>query len=187
MFGVSVAHGLELDSADAVADVLEQCRRQFEGLSPWAALFFTGIDHDFALILKEINAAYPDIQLIGCTTDGELSSVHGYSDDSITLMVFCPEELSFAAGVADNVSRDTVSTVKKAVDSTVSHATTKPTIGIVTPTGLTASADIMPEGLKLSLGETFRSSAAWQATNGTSIAHTGFTKTAYIQMHYRTC
>ncbi len=155
MFKVAVAHSIELDSADAVADVLAQCREQLREMKPQAGILFAGIDHDFELILQEICAAYPEIELIGCTTDGELSSVHGYTDDSITLMAFVSDKLSFKAGIADKVSRDTVDTVKKAVDSTVSQLQSKPTICIITPSGLTASADIMLEGLKLSLGETF--------------------------------
>jgi hypothetical protein len=48
MFKVAVAHSLELDSSEAVADVLEQCREQLEDLEPQAGLLFAGIDHDFA-------------------------------------------------------------------------------------------------------------------------------------------
>lgn len=155
MFKVAVAHSVELDSADAIAEVLEQCRRQLGDLKPNASILFAGIDHDFTLLLKKVNAEYPEIELIGCTTDGELSSVHGYTDDSITLMVFCSDELSFNAGIADGISQDTVNTARNAVDSTVSRLLVEPTLCIVTPSGLTASADIMLDGLKLGLGETF--------------------------------
>ncbi len=155
MFKIAVAHSIELDSADAVAEVLAQCRKQLGDLKPQAGIMFAGIDHDFALVLKELIAVYPDMELIGCTTDGELSSVHGYTDDSITLMAFCSDELSFKAGAVDNISQDPVNTAKKGVDLVVSELQNKPTLCIVTPSGLTASADLMLEGLKISLGENF--------------------------------
>ena len=59
MFKVAVAHSLELDSVDAVTEVLEQCREQLGNLNPQAGIMFAGIDHDFALILNEINRVNP--------------------------------------------------------------------------------------------------------------------------------
>ncbi len=155
MFKVAVAHSLELDSAEAVADVLEQCKLQLGDSRPQAGLLFTGIDHDHALVLKEIHTAYPGIELIGCTTDGEMSSVHGYADDSIVLTAFCSDELDFKAGVADSVSHHKIKTIRDAVRSTVSAMRQEPVLCIITPSGLTASGDIMLEGLKSGLGDTF--------------------------------
>ena len=78
MFKVAVAHSLELESADAVTEALDQCREQLGNLKPQAGIMFAGIDHNHALVLKKIRATYPEMELIGCTADGELSSVHGY-------------------------------------------------------------------------------------------------------------
>ena len=93
MFKVAIAHSIELDSQDAIKEVLEQCHEQLVDLMPQAGILFTGIDHDFKLILDRINEMYSGIKLIGCTTDGELSSVHGYTDDSIALMLLCSDKL----------------------------------------------------------------------------------------------
>jgi hypothetical protein len=155
VFTVAIAHSIEIDSADAVAEVLDQCRKQLGDLKPQAGVLFAGIDHDFAAVLKSIFGVYPEMELIGCTTDGELSSVHGYTEDSIALMAFCSDELIFKAGVADNISQDTVEAARKAVDSVVSDMRQEPTLCITTPTGLTASGDNMVEGLRLSLGDSF--------------------------------
>ncbi len=155
MFKVAVAHSIELDSADAVEEVLEQCREQLGELKAQAAIIFTGIDHDFAQVLKEIHAVYPEIELIGCTTDGEMSSVHGYTDDSITLMAFYSDELAFKAGVADNVSQETINVTKKAVDAALSELHQEPTLCITTPNCLTASGDNILDGFKRSLGDNF--------------------------------
>ena len=155
MLKVAIAHSLELDSQDAIEEVLEQCHEQLGDLKPNAGLLFTGIDHDFKLILDRINETYPGIELIGCTTDGELSSVHGYTDDSITLMLLCSDELYFKTGVADGISKETSVIIKKAANSVKLKLDQDPKLCITTPSGLTASGDLIVEGLQLSLGENF--------------------------------
>ena len=100
-------------------------------MKPNAGLLFTGIDHDHSLILDRINADYPGIELIGCTTDGELSSIHGYTDDTVTLMLFCSDELYFKSGVANGISKDTAAVIKKAVDSSKEQFDKKCSFGII--------------------------------------------------------
>ena len=155
MFKVAIAHSIELDSQDAIKEVLEQCHEQLVDLMPQAGILFTGIDHDFKLILDRINEMYSGIKLIGCTTDGELSSVHGYTDDSIALMLLCSDKLFFKTGVADGISKETTVNIKKAVESVKLKLDQDPKLCITTPSGLTASGDNIVEGLRLSLGENF--------------------------------
>ena len=155
MIKAAVAHSLELDSQDAVQEVLAQCHNQLGNLKPQAGILFTGIDHNHSRILNRINKVYPEIELIGCTTDGELSSVHGYTDDSITLMLICSDELYFKTGVADGISKDTAINIKKAADSVKLKLDQDPKLCITIPSGLTASGDNIVEGLQLSLGENF--------------------------------
>ncbi len=155
MLKVAVAHSLELDSQDAVQEVLAQCHDQLGDLKPQAGILFAGIDHDHSLILNGLNTVYPEIELIGCTTDGELSSVHAYTEDSITLMLFSSDELEFKTGVADEISKDTAFRIKDAAESVKLEFEQDPTLCITTPSGLTASGDIMLEGFRQSLGEGF--------------------------------
>ncbi len=155
MLKTTIAHSLELDSQDAAEEVLEQSRVKLGELNPQAGMLFAGIDHNFELILKKIDEAYPAIQLIGCTTDGEISSVHGFSDDSIVLTLFCSERLSFKASVADKVTKDSVTDLIKAVETAKSHLDQEPKICIVTPTGypgVITGEDII-EAVRRALGE----------------------------------
>ena len=155
MLKTAIAHSIELDSQDAVEEVLEQCRETLGELQPQAGLLFTGIDHNFDLILNKINEVYPGIELIGCTTDGELSSVHGFTEDSIVLTLFYSEELSFKAGVADRVSEDPLTYLKKAVETAQSSLDQEPVLCITTPSSLTVIGDSVIEGLQQALGDTF--------------------------------
>lgn len=155
MLKTVIAHSVELDSQDAVEEVLEQCRETLGKLQPQAGMLFAGIDHDFNLILNKIDEMYPGIELIGCTTDGELSSVHGFAEDSLVLTLFYSEELYFKAGVADRVSEDTLTCVKKAAETAKSGLGQEPKLCIVTPSGLNVSGNVVIEGLQQALGVTF--------------------------------
>ena len=153
MLQVAIAQSVELDSSDAVVEALDQCREQLGTLKPQAGLLFAGIDYDFPVILGKIHDEYPDLELIGCTTDGEISSALGYTDDSVTLTLLCSDILAFKAGVADGVSERSTDTVRKAVDSTVEGF--DPVLCITTPSGLTSNGDLILEGIRQSLGESF--------------------------------
>ena len=155
MLKTAVAHSLELDSQDAIEEVLEQCRETLGELQPQAGLLFTGIDHDFQLILNRINEVYPEIELIGGTTDGEMSSVHGFADDSIVLTLFHSQELQFKAGVADRVSEGSLVNIKEAVETAKSSLDGEPVVCITTPSGWNINCDVVIEGLQQALGENF--------------------------------
>ena len=98
MFQVAVGHSNDPDSDFAIAEVLEQCRISLAGEIPAAGILFAAIDFEHSLLLQEINRAFPGIELIGCTTDAEISSVLEFEQDSLTLMLFCSDEVEIRAG-----------------------------------------------------------------------------------------
>ena len=179
MLKTAIAHSLELDSQDAIEEVLAQCHEQLGDMKPQAGILFTGIDHNHSLILNGINKVYPGIELIGCTTGGEISSVHGFADDSIVLTLFCSDELYFKAGVADRISEDPVGSLKKAINNTKSSLDQEPDLCIITPNTMVVTSEGLKSvnqnevvvGLKQSLGETFpifggvAASPRWQGTH----------------------
>jgi len=163
MLKVAIAHSLDLDSKEAIEDVLSQCSEQLGDLKPQAALLFTHNDSDFQLILDRINETYPGIELIGGTTAGEISSVHGVVDDSIVLTLFYSDELNFKAGIAEKISEDPLMKLKNAAEAIKSDLNKNPNICIVIPSNSTLidgtftiinTEDVL-RGLKSSLGETF--------------------------------
>ena len=155
MLEIAVAHSKELDSQDAVKDALKQCHEKLGDLKPQAGILYAGIDHNFELILRNIQEEYPEIELIGCTTDGEMSSVHGFAEDSIVLTLFCSDELHFKAGVADRISEDTIAYVKEAAEAATSSLGQEPKLCIATPSSLTVNGEDVMEGLQRCLGDTF--------------------------------
>jgi hypothetical protein len=63
----------------------------------------------------KMNRSFPGIELIGCTTVGELSSSYGFSDDSISLMVLYSNDIAIKASVGQHLSEDPRAAVKAAL------------------------------------------------------------------------
>lgn len=102
---VATGHSHDLDSADAIAEALDTCAETLGGKTPGAGLLFAGIDHDHQALLDGVEARYPGVQLIGCTTHGELSS-EGFAEDSVALMLFHSERVQFRAGIGERTRTD---------------------------------------------------------------------------------
>ena len=153
MLKVAVGHSNDPDSHSAIDEVLEQCIRSLAGVTPQAGILFAAIDFEHSLILKQINQAFPDIELIGGTTDGELSSVLEFQQDSLTLMVFSSEEIEIKAGVGREVSKNPVEVIRQAVAQAQGKSTTTSQLCLTVPEGFTASGVSILDGLKRVLGQ----------------------------------
>ena len=98
MMKVALGHSEDVQAIDAIQEVLEQIKNALVGSVPQAGILFCAADYDHQVILAAIRRAFPGIELIGCSTDGELSSVYGFTEDSITLMVFVADNVEIRAG-----------------------------------------------------------------------------------------
>lgn len=137
MFKAVVGHSNDPDSLSAVEEVLQQCTNYLAGDIPKAGIIFAAIDFEHSLILQQIHQAFPGIELIGGTTDGEISSVLEFQQDSITLMLFCSDEVEIHAGVGRKVSGDPVTVTKQAVEQAKAKSTAAPKLCLTHPESLT--------------------------------------------------
>ncbi|WP_341527801.1 FIST N-terminal domain-containing protein [Nostoc sp. UHCC 0302] len=153
MFKAVVAHSNDPESLAAIEEVLQQCISSLAGDIPQAGILFAAIDFDHSLILQQIHQAFPGIQLIGGTTDGEISSVLEFQQDSITLMLFCSDEVEIYAGVGRKVSCNPLTATKQAVEEAKVKSTADPQLCLTHPESLTTSGVAILEGLKLALGQ----------------------------------
>jgi len=103
---VAVGHSDDPDSADAIEEILEHCRATLDGAKPTAAIVYSSLDQDYDVVLDAIHAAFGDIALIGCTTDGELSSEQGFMEDSLVVIFFSSERVRIAVGAGRMVNED---------------------------------------------------------------------------------
>src|SRR3981189_2967122 len=103
-----VVHSKDVDSVDAVAELIAGAQVALGASLPRVAMLFAGIDHDFAVVLEQINAQWPGMELIGCTTDGEMSSHILFAEDSLALVLLSGDDCHAVSGVARSVSTGVV-------------------------------------------------------------------------------
>jgi hypothetical protein len=157
MLKVVVGHSDDPDSQDAIAEVLEQCIAALAGTVPQAGLLFAAIDFEHTLILETINQRFGEIDLIGCTTDGEMSSILGFQQDSLTLMLFCSDTVEIRAGVGYQSQENPIAAANQAVKQATDKISTAPKLCITLPAsytadGSTTSGESILTGLELALG-----------------------------------
>src|SRR5256714_15476773 len=107
-----VVHSQDVDSVDAVAELIASAKVALGASSPRVAMLFAGIDHDFAIVLERINAQWPGIALVGCTTDGEMSSHILFAEDSLALVLLSGDDFSAVSGVATSGSTDVAEAIR---------------------------------------------------------------------------
>ncbi|AFY42477.1 FIST signal transduction protein [Nostoc sp. PCC 7107] len=152
MFQVVVGHSDDPDSQNAIAEVLQKCQSSLSGLIPQAGILFTAIDFDHALILQYIQDTFPEIELIGGTTNGEISSILEFQQDSLTLMLFATDEVEIKAGVGREASKNPALAAENAIAQAMAKSTSVPQLCLTFPDSLTSNGVLILAGLKQSLG-----------------------------------
>src|SRR5438270_13874260 len=99
-----VVYSDDVDAQDAAAELVANARAKLDGQCPQLGILFAAIDYEAEVILATLLDAFPGLELIGCTTDGELSSERGFSDDSAVLCLLAGDDVHVASGVARQVS-----------------------------------------------------------------------------------
>ena len=156
MLKVFVGHSEDPDSQEAIEEILEECKESLENITPQAGILFAAIDFDHELILQEINQVFPNIELIGCTTDGEISSILGFQQDSLSLMLFSSDTINIHAGVGYGTRKNAIAAAQQAVKQAMANCNESPKLCITVPASYvteesaTSGEDIL-EGLNLAL------------------------------------
>lgn len=126
MFKAAVGHGIDPDSLGAIAEALEQCQEALDGKIPQAGILMAAIDFDHVSLLDYVQNIYPDILLIGGTSVGEMSSKMAFQQDSLTLMLFYSDTVTFSAGVGYCANKDPKTAAAMAIDSALQSTTKDP-------------------------------------------------------------
>jgi hypothetical protein len=152
MLKVVVGHSNDPDSEEAIADVLAQCQDQLAGLLPQAGILLAAVDFEYELILETIERTYPGLELIGGTTDGEISSVMGFEQDSISLMLFSSDTVTIRAGIGKQVSQNETLAADTAIAMALGdRQLDEIQFAITLPESLTASAVVVLKALEQAL------------------------------------
>lgn len=134
-----VGHSDDPDTREAIAEVLETCRSALGDRSPKAALLMAGIDHQHEILLDHIAAQWPGLPLIGCTTDGEVSSLGHFKEDSVALLLFVSDRLTFSVGLGTRVADDPNAAAREAVEQAKKGLDEPATLCLTTPASLIVS------------------------------------------------
>ncbi|HNS98563.1 MAG TPA: protein kinase [Polyangiaceae bacterium] len=154
-FSLVVAHSDDPDTEAAVTEVLTQCLWSLRDRTPKAALVFAGIDHDHQILLDRIHDQWPGLAVIGCTTDGELSSLGQFKEDSIAVALFVSDKLSFGVGLGTGVALDPEAAAQQAVRQARDQLGVEPVLCITTPASLIVSGVRVLDAVKKQLGQQF--------------------------------
>jgi hypothetical protein len=153
MFSAVVGHSEEVDAKSAAEEIIDQCRARLDGTAPSAGLLFAAIDFDHEVLLYEIDRAFPGLELIGCTTDGEFSSELGFREDSATLMLIASNTVDITAGVGRGLRADVAGACRSAVEAAKAKTNRPPRLCMATPEGLTADGHSVTAMLQHAVGQ----------------------------------
>jgi len=116
MMKIGLGHAEGLDTPATVNKVIAQCQEQLNGYPPHSGMVFCSSEFDPQQMLDAINLKFPGIDLIGCTTAGELSSGCGFSEDSIALLLIHSDSVEVKSGVGRRLSNNPEAAVRSAVN-----------------------------------------------------------------------
>src|SRR5215471_18981425 len=148
MFFVAVAQSEELDAESVLEDLEQQCARQLDGRVPQAGIVFAAIDVEHQALLAGLAKRWPGLELIGCTTDGEVSSARGFCEDSVNLIVFGSDVVKITAGLGRNVSAGIEAACAQALAEAKSKSSQPARLCIAVPESLTTSGQQIVEALQ---------------------------------------
>ncbi|CAN2046376.1 FIST C-terminal domain-containing protein [Candidatus Magnetomoraceae bacterium gMMP-13] len=141
---IGIGHSNNIDEKIALKEALKQCNLDLNGAIPKAGILFISLMNiDYSFLLNRIAEEFPKIELIGCTTDGEISDILGYKNYSILLTVFASDEIEFATGIGENISINPETAAKQAFKMAKSKIQKIPKLCITLPEGLTFDADVV--------------------------------------------
>jgi len=146
-------HSDDIDSLSAFAEIREQCEAVLKGRSPQAGLVFAGIDFEHQELLDAITEAWPGIELIGGTSDAEISSHSGFREDSVSLLLLASDTIDFSVGLGRNLSKDPLTACSQAVEQARAKSELEPRLCILVPESLTISGQKTVEVLRQVLGD----------------------------------
>ena len=147
MLTMAVGHSDDVDSADAVAAVIEQCRAGLHGLTPQAGILFAAYDSFDRSVVDAVLEAFPGVHVIGGTSAAEVSSVNGYQEDSITLSLFASDDVDITVGLGGGLDEDVGAACRAAIGQALAGTRKDPKLCIALTEGLARDPQLVLEGM----------------------------------------
>lgn len=152
MLRVCVGHSNDPDSSEAIAEVLAQCQAELQGQSPQVGILMAAIGFDYDHILQTIQDTFPALPLIGTTTNGEISSVLAFQEDSLSLMLFAGDTIEIGVGLGLDAGANPEQAAQVAVAMASQSLSTIPQLCITFPDSTNVDGSAVVRGLNQALG-----------------------------------
>jgi len=149
---MAVGHSDDIDLDAALETVFRECEQGLAGAAPKAAVLFAAWDLDHTALLAAIHARYPGIDVAGATTAGEMSSVIGFSEDSLAIAMFASDKVDMTSGLGVGLWEDPKAATRTAVEQARAKARQPIRLCLVMPTVAGREADQILDGLREALG-----------------------------------
>lgn len=111
-----VAQSDSIDEIDAAQEIIASCQQALGNQAPKAGILFASTDYEHSVLLSELRKQWPDMALVGGSTNGEFSTGLGFRHDSVVLTVFSGDDLRVFAGLGRNLSQDIPAAVAQATE-----------------------------------------------------------------------
>jgi len=171
MFRAAVGHSEDVVSIDAASEMISQCESAMPGEVPAAGILFCSRDHEHEQMLNIILSSFPGIKLIGCNSDGEMSSALGFTEDAATFIAFYPGDVEISVGIGRGLKKDTAAASRAAAEQAMAGMKKKPALCVALSDSFNLSGVSVIEGLKSALGKNFPVFGGFASQAGT-YAHT---------------
>ena len=151
MFKVGIGQSDEINTLLATRTAIERAKNSLGSLKPQAGMVFAGLDFDHEEMLSEINRVFPGLEIVGCTSGGELTSDLGFTDDSIVLLLLYSDEVKFSVGLGYDSSMESELAATLALDMARQKLSDKEKLCLVFTDSFTLSGNRVIEKLNNSV------------------------------------
>lgn len=146
----------DIDTESAIEKVIAHCTEQIDGWQPEVGILYTSnMEADFQRLVVHVMDGFPGLQLIGCTTDGEITASHGFSEDGVALLLMGADNLHFSTALARDISKRPEESIRAALDSARAKLGREPSCGVVLPDGITSIGIPLDAIFRQILGDSF--------------------------------
>ena len=152
MFRMAVGHSDDVDLASAMEAIFAQCDAGLAGARPKAGLLMSAWETDHQAAIDQVRARYPGIELAGSSSAGEMSSVLGFREDSVTLAVFASDSIDMVVGLGRDLKADCLAAATQAVAEAKAKTSLPPRLCIVLSTIGGVEASVILDALRTALG-----------------------------------
>jgi hypothetical protein len=153
MFQMAVGHSDDIDPEVVVEELVEQCTRSLDRAQPNAGLLFSTYDTQLEPLISGLRAAYPDVDLVGTTSQAEISSTGGFREDSVTLALFASDTVETSAGIGEGVAASPEAAARQALEQAAAGVREAPQLAIALPCITGDDPSRLLRELELALGD----------------------------------